>query len=149
MRSLVLSVSSSLQFFLFFGQQQNDQSSNSSTTSSASLPPIGPGSAEGGIGGGGSEFLRLRLQNIAAAASSGSGSGDSCLLPNSHSPRLGIGGPGGPPRTAAMAGYGPEDVVTLSSNVQHLRNEVDRLKGQLNVAQQQRKLTGLIYFQLW
>ncbi|CAL8118368.1 unnamed protein product [Orchesella dallaii] len=29
------------------------------------------------------------------------------------------------------------DVVTLSSNVQHLRNEVDRLKAQLNIAQQQ------------
>ncbi|ODM88984.1 Coiled-coil domain-containing protein 6 [Orchesella cincta] len=29
------------------------------------------------------------------------------------------------------------DVITLSSNVQHLRNEVDRLKAQLNIAQQQ------------
>ncbi len=33
-----------------------------------------------------------------------------------------------------------QDVVTLSSNVQHLRNEVDRLKAQLSIAQQQRKL---------
>jgi hypothetical protein len=32
-----------------------------------------------------------------------------------------------------------DDVVTLSSNVQHLRNEVERLKGQLNISQQQRK----------
>ena len=31
------------------------------------------------------------------------------------------------------------DLAALSGNVQHLRNEVDRLKAQLNISQQQRK----------
>jgi len=43
---------------------------------------------------------------------------------------------GGLSRNSILEG----DVITLSSNVQHLRNEVDRLKAQLNVAQQQRKI---------
>jgi hypothetical protein len=46
---------------------------------------------------------------------------------------------GGLSRNSILEG----DVITLSGNVQHLRNEVDRLKAQLNVAQQQRMLTRI------
>ena len=38
-----------------------------------------------------------------------------------------------------LSGSSAEDALILTGNVQHLRNEVDRLKAQLSVAQQQRK----------
>lgn len=119
------------------GTSGGDQSSSSASSTTSSLPPLSGGGG-GAAGGGGEQFLRLRLQNIQNSQNSGgSGSGDSGCSPhsNNNSPRgLPMLGPG----RNNPAAYGPEDVITLSSNVQLLRNEVDRLKGQLNIAQQQR-----------